>query len=255
MSILNLVSQDQLDDLDDDPQVAFMQICNHAQRSFADQTRDFDLDDQNQWHAREDLRRSFMNTIVASAKRFAIEPFASTQVPRASEWKSGDYLQFQEDLDHYITQIVIENSYRSRRDSVAILPKTKDTILGYISALRDCVKNSTLTEAKRSALLARIDELESELSKSRTNMFAVARVVFEILSIPGNMWSSYDITHRLTSQLAQSVAEAKVSEQAVKPLAPIAPIKELSPPRPLESNGPRSGRGSKLDTVDDDIPF
>ena len=255
MSILNFVSQEQLDDLDDDPQVAFMQICNLTQRNFADQIKKLDLENQNDWNTREDIRRSFMNTIVASAKRFKIEPFASKQIPRADDWKTDIYIQFQEDLDHYVTQIVIENSFRSRRDSVAILPKTKDTILGYTNALRDCIKASTLNEAKREALLKRLIELEAELSKNRTNMLAVARVVFEVLSIPGNIWASYDVTHRLTSQLAETVAEAKVSEQAVKPLAPIAPIKELSPPRPPKIDRPQFGRGGMSDAIDDDIPF
>ncbi len=259
MTILNFVTQEQLDGLDDDPKVAFMELCNFAQRSFTDQTRDLDLENNNDWEVREDLRRTFMNVIVASAKRFGVEPFASSTIPRRDSWNSDIYLQFKEDLDHYVTQIVIDNSFANRKESVAILPKTRDQISGYITALRDCIEQATISEVRKSRLLKRLDDLEKELIKSRTNMLVVARVVFEVLSIPGNMWASYDITHRLTSQIVQTVAEAKTAEQESKPLAPVAPMKELSPPRNDKpeggSFGVRPSFGGKSPMEDDDIPF
>jgi len=37
MTILNFVSQNELDDLDDDPRIAFMTLVNHAQWSLTEQ--------------------------------------------------------------------------------------------------------------------------------------------------------------------------------------------------------------------------
>jgi len=85
MTILNFVSQDDLDDLDDDPRIAFMTLVNHAQRSLAEQTKR--LDPQDEWDQREKLRHSFMNVVIAAAKRFEIEPFVSMEVPRLSDFK------------------------------------------------------------------------------------------------------------------------------------------------------------------------
>lgn len=71
MTILNFVSQDELDDLDDDPRIAFMTLVNHAQRSLAEQTKR--LDPQDEWE-REELRHSFINVVIAAAVRFDGNP-------------------------------------------------------------------------------------------------------------------------------------------------------------------------------------
>src|SRR5438105_4543268 len=90
MTILNFVSQDELDDLDDDPHIAFMTLVNHAQRRLAEQIKG--LDPQDEWEQRDELRHSFMNVVIAAAKRIEIEPFVSMEVPRLSDFKQNvDY--------------------------------------------------------------------------------------------------------------------------------------------------------------------
>lgn len=74
MSILDFVNQDELDDLDEDPRIEFMQLVNIAQRSLAAQILVLDPENQHEWQKAEELRYGFMNVVVASAKRFEIEP-------------------------------------------------------------------------------------------------------------------------------------------------------------------------------------
>jgi hypothetical protein len=252
MTILNFVSQDELDDLDDDPRIAFMTLVNLAQRSLDEQTKR--VDSQEDWDQREELRHSFMNVVIAAAKRFEIEPFVSMEVPRLSEFKqSVDYRQFKADLDHYITQLVIENSIRAKRDSVAILSHSKGRIRNYVYALRECIEKANMTEAKREALLKKLDQFEAELEKRRLNILAVARLTFELLAIPGGLWTSAEVVNRLITNVMQTVAEAKSAEQETRQLAPIAPPKALSPPR-IEKPAP-SACFSPADIIEDDIPF
>jgi hypothetical protein len=189
MTILNFVSQDELDDLDDDPRIAFMTLVDHAQRRLAEQTKRLDPQDESQWEQREELRHSFMNVVIAAAKRFQIEPFVSMEVPRLSDFKQNvDYRQFKADLDHYITQLVIDNSIRAKQDSVAILPNSKDRIRSYVHGLRQCIEQANMTDPKREALLKKLDQFEAELEKRRLNILAVARVAFELLAMPGAVW-------------------------------------------------------------------
>lgn len=70
MSILNFVSQEELDDLDEDPQIAFMTFVGHAQKRLAEQRAALDPQDEVQWQEREELHHSFMNVVIAAAKRF-----------------------------------------------------------------------------------------------------------------------------------------------------------------------------------------
>ena len=60
-------SQDDLDNLDDDPRMAFLTLVDHAERSLAEQTKGLDLPDKSQWEQREELRHSFMNVVIAAA--------------------------------------------------------------------------------------------------------------------------------------------------------------------------------------------
>jgi hypothetical protein len=258
MTILNFVSQDELDDLDDDPRIAFMTLVYHAQRSLAEQTKRLDPQDESQWEQREELRHSFMNVVIAAAKRFQIEPFVSMEVPRLSDFKQNvDYRQFKADLDHYITQLVIDNSIRAKQDSVAILPNSKDRIRRYVHGLRQCIERANMTEPKREALLKKLDQFEAELEKRRLNILAVARVAFELLAIPGGVWASAEVANKLITNIMQTVAEAKSAEQETRQLAPTAPPKALSPPRaeePVPVPVPGVGRRA-ADIIDADIPF
>jgi len=71
-----------------------------------------------------------------------------------------------------------------------------------------------------------------------------------LLAIPGALWASADLAHKLVTSVMQVVAEAKSAEEETRRLAPIAAPKALSPPR-IE----KPTAVSPLETVDDDIPF
>ncbi|MBB5709425.1 hypothetical protein [Sphingomonas xinjiangensis] len=248
MSILDFVTQDELDQLDEDPRLAFMELINIAQRTLSSKLGRFSHNDEDDWREMEDLRHSFMNVVVASSKRFEIEPFASMDIPRVDDHLH--FKQFKSDLDHYITQLVLDNSAQSRRDSVMILPKSKDKIRSYIHGLRECIEKGNMTDAKRTALLKRLDELEKELEKRRANMLLVAKLAFEVLAIPGGTWASYEVATKLITNISQTVEESRQAEQATKPLPEAKPIPALSPPRKAPSYG-----GGFPDDLDDDVPF
>lgn len=249
MSIFKFVSQDELESLPEDPQQAFATFVNHAQRRFAEILAGFNPDEQNEWHQIEETRHSFMNIVLAAAKRFEIEPFLSMEVPLWSEFDNKHHREFQADLDHYLTQLVIDNSLRAKRDSVTILPKSKDRIRAHVQGLRDCVDNANMTDAKREALIKKLDDFEKELEKQRLNLFVTARIAFELLAIPGGVWASAEIANKLIHNVMQTVAEAKAAEDETRQLPPTATPKALSPPRQTPPPAFAS------DDLDDDVPF
>ncbi len=258
MTILNFVTQEQLDSLDmDDPQSAFINLVNFAQRSFSAQTSKLDLDERNDYEKREEIRHNFMNVIAASAKRLEIEPFVSMNVPRHSSFNESEFRNFKDDLDNYITQIMLDNSMKSRKNSVEILPQSKDKIRSYVHGLRDCVEKSTMQGAKRKTLLDKLNSFEKELEKQRVNILAVALVSFEILGIPGAVWASADIAHKLISNVMQEVAEARVIEQQTRSIAATSTPKALSPPRSEDNKASTPAWKKKTPTseLDDEIPF
>lgn len=220
-------------------------LVNHAQRSLSQQTDKLDPDNEYQWRQKEEIQQRFMNVIVAASKKFEIEPFASMAIPTHSNYQNSDYKQFQSDMDHFVTQIIIDNSMRSKKFSVEILPKSKDQIRRYVHGLRECIENSNMTSQKRKILLNKLDSFEKELEKRRMNFLAVTLLSFEILAIPGATWASVDVTQKLVTNITRLVAEAKQLEEQNRQIEPPPAAKALSPPRPSE----------KAVNWDDEIPF
>lgn len=158
MTILSFVTQDELDNLDEDPRMAFLALVNHAQRSLSQQTAKYnDPNDDYQWRLRQDIEQRFMNVIVAAGKKFEIEPFTSIEIPRHANYKNSDYKQFESDLDHFVTQLVIDNSLRSKKTSVEILPESKDKLRSYVHGLRTCLENSNMNDKKKRYLISSIN--------------------------------------------------------------------------------------------------
>lgn len=251
VGIFNFISQDDIDDLDDDPRIAFATLARLAQQRLVEQIAELDGRDEVEWERIEELRHSYMNVVVAAAKRFEIEPFISMQVPRYSEFRNKiDHREFQADLDHYLTQLMLDNRIRAKRDSVAILPKSKDNIRSYVFGLRKCIEQANMTEPKREALFKRLDEFEEELEKRRLNLLVVARIALEVLAVPGALWASADVANKLVTNIMQVVAEARMVEQETQKLAPTTSPKALSSPRAEEPSA-GFGRSSR----DDEIPF
>ena len=254
MSIFSFVTQDELDELDEDPRMAFLGLFNHAQRSLSKQLEKLDPNDEREWKTRQDIEQSFMNVIIAAGKRYETGPFVSTEVPQFADYRTSDYQQFRYDLDHYVTQLVIDNSLRSKKTSVAMLPETRDRIRSYVNGLRDCIEKSNLHQQKKNALLNKLDQFDNELEKRRLNVMEVTMLGFAILQIPGGMWASAEITQKLLVNINQLVAEAKATEEKTQQVEH-SPPKALSPPRaPSQPRQPPSW-GPKGGDLDDEIPF
>lgn len=73
MSILSFVTQDELDNLSEDPRIAFMELINHAQRRLSEQISKFDPDNSYDSAKRFDAEKSFMNVVVAAGKTYGVD--------------------------------------------------------------------------------------------------------------------------------------------------------------------------------------
>ena len=81
MDIFDFITPEEVDDLpDDDPPAAYVSFVRITQRRLAEHIRELDQQ-EDAWREVNNARQSFMNIIIAAAKRFQIEPFASMEVP------------------------------------------------------------------------------------------------------------------------------------------------------------------------------
>jgi len=252
MNVFDFITQDELDDLPEDNEQAFSIFVRHAQRRLREATEHLDGRDENEWREIREARYGFTNVILAAAKRLHIDTFKDIDVPRISKFDDDDYRQLIADLDHYMTQLAIDTSFRSRRDSTLIPANSKDRIRSHLHHLKQAISDANLTDAKKDTLLKKVAEFEAALEKNRLNLMAVARVTIEILSVPGALWSSYEVVHKLVWNINQTVAEAKVEDDERRKLPAVPKPFALIPPRAAETE-PRKGGFSR--ELDDDIPF
>lgn len=253
LNIFDFITQDEIDDLpDDDPQAAFVRFVRIAQRRLGERTTQLDAQDQSGWEELNEARLGFMNVVIAAAKNYEIEPFASLSVPRLKDFGVNDHRQFKADLDHYLTQLLLDNNSRSKRDSVLIPPELKDSIRTYIFHLRKLIETaSDLDEPKRQVLLRRLADFEVELDKKRLNLMAVTILAITLAGAPGALWSSADAANKLLTNILRVVGEAKLTDDATRQLP--------SPAAPMAITGPRPNEVVQRDfgqlNMDDDIPF
>jgi hypothetical protein len=247
MMIFDFITQEEIDDLpNDDPQEAFTRFVEIARRKLADRLSSLG-DQEEDWHERSDAQHGFMNVIVAAAKRFDIEPLSRLSVPRASKFSSDTYREFRSDLDHYLTQLLLSNSARAKRDSVLLAQDFKTTIRTYVFNLRELIeKNEEIDDYKRNNLLNQLSAFEQALEKKRLNLLAVTAFAITLLGAPGALGASADMASKLVTNILRTVGEAKVHDDATRRLPSAAP--------PLQITGPRPEEKLKQD-MDDDIPF
>ncbi|MEO5756424.1 MAG: hypothetical protein ABIQ51_06170 [Mesorhizobium sp.] len=250
MNVFDFVTQDEMYELPEDTRLAFSIFVRIAQRRLNDFTRTLSgSTDESDWHEIQEARHSFTNVVLGAARRLKIEPFVSMDVPRVNKFEYDIYRQFSADLDHYMTQLALDNSFRSRADSTALPVVSKDRIRSHLHHLREAIRTAELTEAKKANLLDKVDEFETALDKTRLNLLAMALLTVEILAVPGTVWGSYEVVSKLIGNINQAVAEAKAVDNEQRRLPPTPEPYAISPPRAPK---PESSFDQKLD---DEIPF
>lgn len=243
MDIFDFITQQQIEELPENPQAAFTQFVQHAGHGLDKAYQSADgSDDDSRWQIYHEAKLQFQNFVTAAARTYGIEPFASMDVPSLRDYSDDDYRQFRSDLNHYITQILLGSS---TKDSVALSDKSKDKIRQYMYNLREAIEQSKLPEDKRDALLKKLESFESELNRRRLNLVEVSKVAFALFAAPGAAWASVDIVQKLTTNIMQIVAEEKAREEEVKPITTNV-IGVLAAPRKKVTHTPN---------LDDEIPF
>ncbi|MGD9924719.1 MAG: hypothetical protein AB7O60_08245 [Variibacter sp.] len=252
MNLFDFFTQDELDDAPEDEALAFTHLVNIAQRKLADRVKQLDLTNENGWEEQQEARHGFMNVVIGLAKTYKVEPFASIDVPRPKDFTAHDYREFKSDLDHYMTQLVVGNSIRSRRESVELSLEAKQKIRNYLTHIRaqidECVG---LDEGRKAALLKALADFEAALEKRRLNLMAITALWITLIGAPGALAASYTLIAEMTHRVVREVAEAKAVEDQNRRLPPTEPRLAITPPRQIEvppSPKPR-------ESMDDEIPF
>lgn len=253
MAVHDFIRSDEIEAASEDPAMAFAELVGIAEKRLAELCEPH-MGDQDGYRYIEDYRHGFENVVIGLARSFKIEPFASREVPRRKNFSYDDYEEFRSDLDHYLTQLLVDNTLRNRRSSVPISAKDKDRIRSHLHALREAINTAKLTDAKRAALHKRLADFESALDKPRLNLMEATMLAVAILGLPGAVWQSAEVVGKLTQNVLTIVAEAKLADDEDRRLPLTEPRAALLPPRQEPDVSKRGGRSFDKE-LDDEIPF
>lgn len=256
MSVMEILTEEFLAELPDDPQTAFGMVLRRAEAYLAEA---FSAVDDDTWYVYQTAQHTAMNTIIAVAKRYEIQPFASMAVPSRKSFGSDDFTEFKVDLDHYAAQLVLDNSIRSKRDAVVIEPKVKDRLRQHVHGIKTLIDQAEMPEARRAVLYKRIGDFETALEKPRVNVVLLAGAIVAILAGAANVAQLADSNamHKLVANIMATIGEAKAIDEEKRELPPVHPPQPLLPPRPADqATGSPNGRCETFTAdLDDEIPF
>jgi hypothetical protein len=264
MDIFDVFPGDELSDLPEDPQAAFMEIARRAERVLRERVSKLSSRDEEEWRLISAERHGFLNLVVAAGKRLGIGPFLEYEVPKTDSFRDIDFDEFKAELDHYVTQMALDNSIRARRDSVELPSATKDKVRAYIHQLKLLVDKLTIPDRDKRRLLRALEEFEKALDGKRLPLIKLTSIVLYVALLPGGLGESYNVMHELVDKVVHVIADAKQTEDDQRQLpAPEAPAM-LMPPRKKEEgfSGPPPRRRASASApafesggMDDDIPF
>lgn len=258
MSVYDILTEDFLAELPDDPRVAFGMVLRKADSYVKQALMAVDDHEPGSWYSYETAQHTAMNTIIAAARRYDVEPFSGMSVPTRQGFQSSSFDEFKVELDHYAAQLVIDNSIRRKRDAVEIDVKIKDRLRQHVHGIKTLIDQADMPEPRRAALHKRISEFEAALEKPRVNVVMLAGVMVAILAGAADVTQLAESQpmHKLVATIMATIGEAKAVADEKRETLPTQSPQPLLPPR-LSHHGvePTEQRKAVGADWDEEIPF
>lgn len=249
MSIHDILTPDVLDGVPPGDEPAFTYLTKTARRWLNERRRGLGDED---WSIRQEAEYTYVNIVLNAAKRYNIEPLCSYSIPKRSKFVDDDYINIQNDIDGYLTQMILNGVEARREFSVEMAEPSKTRVRTLIAKVRECIDRLDMKDSRRDALHAHLDRFEGELNRKRADYAIIAAVATHILAgVAGGACEG--AVGKLVSDMLQIVGVEKQEEvERIAALPAPEPMRQLVHLRSEECAVPRERFTADLD---DEIPF
>jgi hypothetical protein len=243
-----MISDDELLDLPEDPELAFVQ-CERKLREGLFRR----LEETESYNANSSYKLEYINHVVAVAKALELSIFDEYSIPSLGSDLHPFYEQFRHDVDHVTVQIRMRHARRVKNYSVALDPATKSKVRHHLQQIKEIVDRLEVSERKKEALYSKINALADEVDKDRTRFDTAMALITEVASVGGEAADRLEPVRKWIDSIARLLGRAKEAEDAAAPRLP-APKerKRIEPPRRVI---PAKQNSKRIDDLDDEIPF
>jgi hypothetical protein len=206
-------------------------------------------------YSKDDAQYAFESAVIVAAKKFGIKPISTLKTGSLPDYSDTHYKHFGASLSEVLTETMLDIAERSRGDSIALPDASKQSIRTIVAHLRAAIEREDLTNAKRAALNRHLDALEQELTRKRIRYLVIARVLVEILAIPGAMAESYDAASKLATYIMRELGSAKGIEHEQRQLTSEEPAGLIPHAKVDTEPEPDDMRNFDRQDRDNEIPF
>lgn len=227
------------EDAPEDPALAFIYLEDILRNRIE---RALSLEDVNNtsW-----IYVTYMSKILAIKKELNLDILNNWSLPSTERVSFDKYVDFQHEVDHFVTQMQLRYARRQRQYSVALDSPTKAKMRHHLNQIKEIVDRLDASLTRKQALYNKISALDAEINRDRTRFEALADLWISGCAAFGEGFEHLRPSIEAIGTL-MGRAKEKEDEQTPK-LPPHQPPKRIEPPH--KAPAPR-GR-----IVDDDIPF
>lgn len=246
MSEYDLIPEETYDSLPQEPNDKFAVLVRIAQTNLARL-----LDQSNSNDFSTEIRSQFISIIGGIADALGIEGLPAIGNDLADY---GQYQVFQVFLAGVVAKVRLQSQLVARPFSVELGRVTKAKIQQEIAQLRRSIDESDLSDAKKSALYDKLDDLETELEKKRLSFARTMAIAASIMTIMGGGTAALANAPKAAETLMtiiRLVGDDKEKEEQER-------LRLMPPPKALPDftkTTVAAAPSTFADDLDDDVPF
>ncbi|WP_395328685.1 hypothetical protein WBP06_13570 [Novosphingobium sp. BL-8H] len=253
MDDFELITVEEMDELPDDPQEAFVifeGICRRRMNAYISNIGINDNTDA------DEIRIEYMTRIGAAAAAYGIVELADSYY---TDFNPTDFKILYRKAVAAATRLNIEKRQK-QKGSIVVLPSgTKERLKKHLEELRKAVATSDLGDKRKKILEGKLNAFSKELDGEKSNITVilaavavVAAGINQTLSGVNNFQKVIIDMPKTVEAISNLVGKESLSEQEQAALPPPPSVKALPPPGGTARWTTTSTFGADLD---DDIPF
>ncbi|MFG1465288.1 hypothetical protein V5F77_20605 [Xanthobacter sp. DSM 24535] len=243
-----LISDEDYDTLPEDPEkkfVAIEQICRRNLYQLISNETPINFDNM--------LRLQYMTTISASAEELGIKGITFN---RHTNDIAGNFENFSLDVSGVIARIRLRSSGTSDPNSVRLSARTRALIGREVERLREIIEKAEIPDAKRKALLKKLEELSEEIHKNRMAFGKALAIVAYVAAGCATGTSFLADAPGAIATITKLIGTDKAAEEAeADRLRGPAPQRALPAPKNEGASVSTPKAQRPPGNLDDEIPF
>ncbi|MEO1167687.1 MAG: hypothetical protein AAFW97_03135 [Pseudomonadota bacterium] len=244
---LPLLSREDLADLPDADQEAFVQLEEIARRRLYENGED----DQN-GHVYYPHMAEYMTRVSALAEEFGVPGIQYNR----SATTENEFNRFIHAVDFQTTQINVRVARENAKSLVDFRDNSRTKIQHHLEQMKQIIIESDIPERRARSLLDRISDFEKELAKRRVNIAVAMAVIALSLAAARDFQEIATDLVRPTEAITEVVSQEQVQHEETTQLrVELAKAKQLNaPPKAITDQTTDRAKGA-FDELDDDVPF